>query len=65
MTLLYKVIVQLDQDLSHEGCRTEIEYQYAWRREQWEDKQRAKEERAARRLEESRPDMYGNEGGNE
>jgi hypothetical protein len=58
LTLLYKVIVQLDQDLSDDSCRKEIEYQYAFRREQWEEEQCEREERAARKLEKSRPDMY-------
>lgn len=57
----YRVIVQLDHDLSREGCRRGIEYQFALLRADWEEEQEAGEERMARELEKSRGDMYGEE----
>ena len=58
LTNFYKAIVQLDHDLSHEACRKEIEYHYAFQRSVWEEEQLEAEENAAREIEASRPDMY-------
>lgn len=58
LNTFYQTIVQLDHDLSRDACRQEMEYQYAYRRSVWEEEQVEMEERAARKLEASRPDMY-------
>lgn len=54
----YRVIVQLDRDLSRNEICKAIDQEYAFRRSLWEDEQRKQEESAARELEASRPDMY-------
>ena len=54
----YRAIRVLDHDLRREACESEVSYQFAWRRSQWEESLIEKETCDARKLEKSRPDMY-------
>lgn len=55
----YRAIRVLDKDLSPESCKREIECQFGFMRELWEDEQDSREQAAARLQEHSRPDLYG------
>lgn len=55
---VYKVVVELDHDLSREAVTSEINYQFAWLRSQFEEGLLADERADADALMEARPDMY-------
>jgi hypothetical protein len=55
----YRAIRVLDHDLRREAIKSEMEYQYSFQREVWEDEQNAIERESAKAQESERPDLYG------